>query len=1054
MHAPGFPALPKAAWAARIPRAAAVGLPTRHASPTRQPGRPDKGLHTYSRTQRIRPGFHTTREPIPRVSRSFNASAMRSAATEAGAAPTSEGDGTGNPKPGSGSPVLEQEGDMDSQVLTGGRSKLSAANSLRSRQARRRNASVLPPVHLPPTFLEQNLQLHHQTNQPNMPLPISYNAKKTSKPSAALPKRLSEADRRSREQYFQARIRVLTERLLPLHNKDAPAQAGDITSAVSQLQYVTRLQDILLEDMTQYVAALSNTSKPSEKPDSPPYWLWEDIGGVLQKSQPFVTKQELEDAIERQMLLAQHFDLTLIQTMSDFDPMTFEHLKRHLQVELDTKPPTNFDPKTSKRPISILLTSGYSGKAYSSAIVRNMAHMTPANLIELDAYDLSSIVGTYLGQDPAYSRGSLSMLGYRAAELNGRLPTPESSPGKGVRSSDDDDFMESQFITVRGPSAQSEELQKINNGDFDVFSKWDGLKIDKLLDQILRSPEPKTMGGAAQQKTIVHLHDYVELSMTLEGSFLISRLRALVDAAWHQGRHIVLLGTSSCANLSEEYQNMVREISAQDTVVTRHFHEMWRLDRWDVERADRFLENVTNIKRMIEAMDPTHGQSAFKAKEDILDFAFKLDSSEGISRFLEEILPAPEVYRVAQVYRSQLLRDTQKKSDAQHEISALVDSSSLLPDAPLAGRERVRRSNMDNDSVKNKEESSADQPELDPTGLRGLNEYEKRIAGGIISKDKLHVTFSDVHAPHDTISALKLLTSLTLQRPDAFSYGILKRDKINGCLLYGPPGTGKTMLAKAVAKDSGANMLELSGATINDKYVGESEKLIRAVFTLAKRLSPCVIFIDEADALLANRGMGLNRTVHRELINQFLRQWDGIVETNAFIMVATNRPFDLDDAVLRRLPRKLLMDLPTKSDREALLNLLLRDETLDSTVSLPDLAARTPFYSGSDLKNLCVAAAMSAVEEENKAMADYVSSGGKQEDWRYPDRRTLRGDHFEKGLKQIPASISEDMPSLKAIRKFDEEYGDGKKGRKKSKGMGFGMMVEEEKAVAEVKVRV
>jgi SpoVK/Ycf46/Vps4 family AAA+-type ATPase len=249
-------------------------------------------------------------------------------------------------------------------------------------------------------------------------------------------------------------------------------------------------------------------------------------------------------------------------------------------------------------------------------------------------------------------------------------------------------------------------------------------------------------------------------------------------------------------------------------------------------------------------------------------------------------------------------------------------------------------------------------------------------------------------------------------------------------------------------------MLELSGATINDKYVGESEKLIRAVFTLAKRLSPCVIFIDEADALLANRGMGLNRTVHRELINQFLRQWDGINETNAFIMVATNRPFDLDDAVLRRLPRKLLMDLPTKTDREALLKLLLRGETLDPSVSLPELSTLTPFYSGSDLKNLCVAAAMSAVEEENISFAKYTRDGGKVEKWRWPEKRILTKKHFDKGLKQIPASISEDMPSLKAIRRFDEEYGDGKKGRKKSKGMGFGILPEGENPVTEVKVRV
>ncbi|PHH84227.1 hypothetical protein CDD83_2280 [Cordyceps sp. RAO-2017] len=313
-----------------------------------------------------------------------------------------------------------------------------------------------------------------------------------------------------------------------------------------------------------------------------------------------------------------------------------------------------------------------------------------------------------------------------------------------------------------------------------------------------------------------------------------------------------------------------------------------------------------------------------------------------------------------------------------------------------------------------------------------LNEYEKRIATGQIDRDSLHTTFADVHAPVETISTLKLLTSLALVRPDAFSYGVLAQDKIPGCLLYGPPGTGKTMLAKAVAKESGANMLEISGASINDKWVGESEKLIRAVFTLAKRLSPCVVFIDEADSLLASRSMLSNRPSRREHINQFLKEWDGIEETNAFVMVATNRPFDLDDAVLRRLPRKVLVDLPLKSDRAAILSLLLKGESLDDSASLDEYAERTTYYSGSDLKNVCVAAAMAAVEEENAAAARHTGP----EPFRYPERRVLRGDHFEKALRLIPASISEDMDSLKMIRKFDKEFGSGEKKNKKTIGFG------------------
>ena len=244
------------------------------------------------------------------------------------------------------------------------------------------------------------------------------------------------------------------------------------------------------------------------------------------------------------------------------------------------------------------------------------------------------------------------------------------------------------------------------------------------------------------------------------------------------------------------------------------------------------------------------------------------------------------------------------------------------------------------------------------------NNREKKFLHGVIDPSAIRTTFADVRAPPETIEALKTLTSLSLVRPDAFTYGVLATDRIPGLLLYGPPGTGKTLLAKAVAKESGATMLEVSGSDMYDMYVGEGEKNIRAIFALAKKLTPCVMFIDEADAILGSRGSSESRTSHRELINQFLREWDGMTDMGAFIMVATNRPFDLDEASLRRLPRRLLVDLPTEKDREAILGIHLKDELLAEDVSLFTLAAQTPFYSGSDLKNLAVAAALACVREE------------------------------------------------------------------------------------------
>jgi SpoVK/Ycf46/Vps4 family AAA+-type ATPase len=332
-----------------------------------------------------------------------------------------------------------------------------------------------------------------------------------------------------------------------------------------------------------------------------------------------------------------------------------------------------------------------------------------------------------------------------------------------------------------------------------------------------------------------------------------------------------------------------------------------------------------------------------------------------------------------------------------------------------------------------------------------LSRYEKKLVGGVIEPEKITTTFDHVHAPLDTIEALKTLTTLSLVRPEAFKYGVLASDKIPGLLLYGPPGTGKTLLAKAVAKESGATVLEVSGAELNDMYVGEGEKNVKALFSLAKKLTPCVVFIDEADAVFSARGGGQRRVSHRELLNQFLREWDGMSNDSgsAFIMVATNRPFDLDDAVLRRLPRRLLVDLPSEADRLEILKIHLREEMLAKDVSLASIASRTPFYSGSDLKNLSVAAALNCVQEENEQAKKH--SG--EECFEHAETRTLTAAHFERALEDISASISEDMSSLKEIKKFDEQFGDKRGRKKKSPKWGFNTAAEADKVLDTIKVR-
>jgi len=334
--------------------------------------------------------------------------------------------------------------------------------------------------------------------------------------------------------------------------------------------------------------------------------------------------------------------------------------------------------------------------------------------------------------------------------------------------------------------------------------------------------------------------------------------------------------------------------------------------------------------------------------------------------------------------------------------------------------------------------------------------HEKKLLSGVIEPKKIATTFSDIHIPADTVEALQTLTTLSLVRPEAFKYGVLKSDRIPGLLLYGPPGTGKTLAAKAVAKESGATMLEVSAADLNDMYVGEGEKNVQALFSLAKKLSPCVVFLDEADAMFSARSAQGRRVSHRELLNQFLKEWDGMSNDSgsAFIMVATNRPMDLDDAVLRRLPRRLLVDLPTEQDRLEILKIHLRQESVSEEVNMSELAKKTPFYSGSDLKNVAVAAALNAVREENEAAKKFRQENpDSEEQYQYPERRVLTQNHFDKALEEISASISEDMSSLREIKKFDEQYGDRKGRKRKTPRWGFKSAAEADKVLDTVKVR-
>lgn len=197
---------------------------------------------------------------------------------------------------------------------------------------------------------------------------------------------------------------------------------------------------------------------------------------------------------------------------------------------------------------------------------------------------------------------------------------------------------------------------------------------------------------------------------------------------------------------------------------------------------------------------------------------------------------------------------------------------------------------------------------------------------------------------------------------------------------------------------------------------------------MARKLSPCIIFIDEVDAILDARSNAVGKASRVEILNEFMAEWDGLLSSAAsarvMVMAATNRPFALDDAVLRRLPRRILVDLPGTEARLQILRILLKEDQLDPALDLALLAGpMTVNYSGSDLKNLCIAAAMGALRRG--LLADPSAS-----------KTLISMSDFEAALSEVPASISDSMDTLVELRKWDQMFGEGKK-TKNTHSFGF-----------------
>jgi len=260
-----------------------------------------------------------------------------------------------------------------------------------------------------------------------------------------------------------------------------------------------------------------------------------------------------------------------------------------------------------------------------------------------------------------------------------------------------------------------------------------------------------------------------------------------------------------------------------------------------------------------------------------------------------------------------------------------------------------------------------------------------------------NVRWSDIGGLEDVKQILRETVEWPLKYPEVFQHMNTKPPK--GILLYGPPGTGKTLLAKAVANESESNFISIKGPEILSKWVGESEKAVREVFRKARQAAPCVVFIDEIDAIAPMRGSGLGDShVTERIVSQLLTELDGIEDLrNVVVIAATNRPDIVDPALLRpgRFDKLIYVPLPNTEAIKEILSIHLKGKPLAEDVNLDILISKLKGATGADIASVCSNAAMLAIRE-------FLLENSDQKDLKKNlNELKIRMKHFEEALKGV-----------------------------------------------------
>ncbi|KAJ3607109.1 hypothetical protein NHX12_026623 [Muraenolepis orangiensis] len=291
----------------------------------------------------------------------------------------------------------------------------------------------------------------------------------------------------------------------------------------------------------------------------------------------------------------------------------------------------------------------------------------------------------------------------------------------------------------------------------------------------------------------------------------------------------------------------------------------------------------------------------------------------------------------------------------------------------------------------------------------------------IISQNP-NIKWNDIADLEDAKKLLKEAVVLPMWMPQFFK-GIRRPWK--GVLMVGPPGTGKTLLAKAVATECKTTFFNVSSSTLTSKYRGESEKLVRLLFEMARHYAPTTIFIDEIDSMCSRRGTSEEHEASRRVKAELLVQMDGVggatesEDPSKMVMVlaATNFPWDIDEALRRRLEKRIYIPLPSGTGRVELLRINLQQLELEGDVDMSKIAEHMEGYSGADITNVCRDASLMAMRRRIEGLSPEEIRNISREELHMP---TTMQD-FEAALRKVSKSVS--AADLEKYEKWIEEFG-------------------------------